>query len=142
MMNSLELLWLSLLLYLAGALLSLLLARRETLAIYAAGLASLLGGVAGLFAAAPTLLGGDIITFITAGPFPFAAFSLRLDPLAAFMLMVISLLVVVTSLYSLAYVQEYKGRGAWGMGVFMNLFIASMVALVVVDNAFYFIIFF
>lgn len=57
MMNSLELLWLSLLLYLAGALLSLLLARRETLAIYAAGLASLLGGVAGLFAAAPTLLG-------------------------------------------------------------------------------------
>lgn len=142
MMNSLELLWLSLLLYLAGALLSLLLARRETLAIYAAGLASLLGGVAGLLAAAPTLLGGDVITFVTAGPFPFAAFSLRLDPLAAFMLMVISLLVVITALYSLAYVQEYKGRGAWAMGVFMNLFIASMVALVVVDNAFYFIIFF
>ncbi|CNG30374.1 hydrogenase 4 subunit B [Yersinia enterocolitica] len=142
MMNSLELLWLSLLLYLAGALLSLLLARRETLAIYASGLASLLGGLAGLFAAAPTLLGGGIITFTTAGPFPFVAFSLRLDPLAAFMLMVISLLVVITALYSLAYVQEYKGRGAWGMGVFMNLFIASMVALVVVDNAFYFIIFF
>lgn len=142
MMNSLELLWLSLLLYLAGALLSLLLARRETLAIYAAGLASLLGGAAGLLAAAPTLLGGDVITFVTAGPFPFAAFSLRLDPLAAFMLMVISLLVVITALYSLAYVQEYKGRGAWAMGVFMNLFIASMVALVVVDNAFYFIIFF
>lgn len=70
MMTSLELLWLSLLLYLAGALLSLLLARRETLAIYASGLASLLGGVAGLFAAAPTLLGGGIITFVTAGPFP------------------------------------------------------------------------
>lgn len=114
MMNSLELLWLSLLLYLAGALLSLLLARRETLAIYASGLASLLGGLAGLFAAAPTLLGGGIITFTTAGPFPFVAFSLRLDPLAAFMLMVISLLVVITALYSLAYVQEYKGRGEWG----------------------------
>ncbi|CQH22164.1 hydrogenase 4 subunit B [Yersinia frederiksenii] len=142
MMNSLELLSLSLLLYLAGALLSLLLAQRETLAIYASGLASLLGGVAGLLAAAPTLLGGGIITFVTAGPFPFAAFSLRLDPLAAFMLLVISLLVVITALYSLAYVQEYKGRGAWGMGVFMNLFIASMVALVVVDNAFYFIVFF
>lgn len=142
MMTSLELLWLSLLLYLAGALLSLLLARRETLAIYTSGLASLLGGVAGLLATAPTLLGGGIITFVTAGPFPFAAFSLRLDPLAAFMLLVISLLVVITALYSLAYVQEYKGRGAWAMGVFMNLFIASMVALVVVDNAFYFIIFF
>ena len=142
MMNSLELLSLSLLLYLAGALFSLLLARRETLAIYASGLASLLGGIAGLLAAAPTLLGGGIITFVTAGPFPFAAFSLRLDPLAAFMLLVISLLVVITALYSLAYVQEYKGRGAWGMGVFMNLFIASMVALVVVDNAFYFIVFF
>mgnify|MGYP006191670831 CR=1 FL=1 len=59
MMNSLELLWLSLLLYLAGALLSLLLARRETLAIYAAGLASLLGGVAGLFAAVGQVQGAD-----------------------------------------------------------------------------------
>ena len=58
------------------------------------------------------------------------------------MVFVISLLVLICSLYSLAYVREYAGRGAWAMGVFMNLFVASMVALVVIDNAFYFLIFF
>ncbi|MBL0910644.1 hydrogenase 4 subunit B, partial [Pectobacterium carotovorum] len=62
--------------------------------------------------------------------------------LAAFMVSVISLLVTVCSLYSIAYVREYAGRGAGSMGCFMNLFIASMVGLVVMDNAFYFIILF
>ena len=44
--------------------------------------------------------------------------SSRLDSLAAFMVMVISLLVTVSALYSLNYVQEYLGRGAWSMGFF------------------------
>ena len=38
--------------------------------------------------------------------------------------------------------KEYKGKGAGSMGFFMNLFIASMVALVTSDNAFYFLVFF
>lgn len=71
----------------------------------------------------------------------FARLTLRLDALAAFMVLVISLLATITALYSLAYLQEYRGR-AGTMGFYMNLFIASMVALVVTDNAFYFIILF
>ena len=58
------------------------------------------------------------------------------------MVCVISLLVVVSALYSFSYVKEYKGKGAGSMGFFMNLFIASMVALVTSDNAFYFLVFF
>ena len=65
-----------------------------------------------------------------------------LTDLAAFMVCVISLLVIVTALYSFSYVKEYKGKGAGSMGFFMNLFIASMVALVTSDNAFYFLVFF
>ncbi|MDP5240901.1 hydrogenase 4 subunit B [Uliginosibacterium sp. 31-16] len=132
----------SLTLYLAGAMASLLLPRREQLAIQASGVAGVLGGAAGLLAAWPTLLGGATQLFSADGPFPFAHFVVRLDPLAALMVFVISLLVLVCSLYSLAYVREYAGRGAWAMGIFTNIFVASMVALVVIDNAFYFLIFF
>ncbi|WP_242695174.1 hydrogenase 4 subunit B [Shewanella sp. 4t3-1-2LB] len=143
MMTPLSWLGLSLALYMVGALLSLLLCRNEALAIRVSGLLSLVGGIAGVIAALPVLLDGEVITADYAGPFAaFAHLTLRLDMLAAFMVLVISILVVVTSLYSFAYLQEYRGKGAWAMGFFMNLFIASMVALVAVDNAFYFIVLF
>lgn len=140
--NPLELLLISLAIYVAGAILPLLFSRSEQLVIKLSGIASMIGGAFGLLAVIPVLLSGQILTFAIAGPFSFANFVVRLDGLAAFMVMVISLLVVVTSLYSLSYVQEYIGKGARYMGFFMNLFIASMVALVVVDNAFYFLVFF
>lgn len=142
MSNPLQLLLISLVIYVVGAILPLLIGRNEKLVIKLSGLASMAGGVFGLLAVIPVLLGGQILTFAIAGPFSFANFTVRLDGLAAFMVMVISLLVAVTSLYSLAYVEEYIGKGARYMGFFMNLFIASMVALVVVDNAFYFLVFF
>ena len=52
------------------------------------------------------------------------------------MLLVISVLVAVCALYSLAYMREYLGKGAAAIGFFMNMFIASMVSLLVMDNAF------
>ncbi|PWC13536.1 hydrogenase 4 subunit B [Brenneria roseae subsp. americana] len=142
MMTSLEWLALSLVLYCAGAVASLCLSRHESLAILCSGVSAALGGLCGLAAVLPVLLDGQVLTAAFAGPFAdIAHLTLRLDALSAFMVLVISLLVIVTSLYSLAYLQEYRGR-AWAMGFFMNLFIASMVALVVTDNAFYFIILF
>ncbi|MFC3396119.1 hydrogenase 4 subunit B [Brenneria rubrifaciens] len=142
MMTSLEWLAAALTLYCAGAALSLCLSRHESLAILFSGVSAALGGLCGIAAALPVLLDGQTLTASAAGPFAdIAHLTLRLDALAAFMVLVISLMVVVTSLYSLAYLHEYRGR-AWAMGFFMNLFIASMVALVVSDNAFYFIILF
>ncbi|MEC5344529.1 hydrogenase 4 subunit B [Brenneria populi] len=142
MMTSLQWLALALTLYSVGALLSLSLARAESLAIALSGLSSALGGLCGIAAALPVLLGGQTLTAAFNGPFSaFARLTLRMDALSAFIIMVISLLVIATALYSIAYLREYRGR-AWAIGFFMNLFIASMVALVVVDNAFYFIILF
>lgn len=143
MMTPLSWLGWSLVLYLVGALASLVFCRQESLAIRFSGVLSLLGGCCGVLSAIPVLLGGPTVRAVFAGPFDaFAHLTLRIDMLAAFMVFVISLLVVVTSIYSFAYVQEYRGRGAWAIGFFMNLFIASMVSLVVVDNAFYFIVLF
>ncbi|MBQ4774317.1 hydrogenase 4 subunit B [Pectobacterium versatile] len=141
-MDSLQLLLWSAIFYLVGATLSLLVARKENASILIAAITAICGGVLGLFSAVPVLLNGQVQLYATPGLFPFAAFTVRLDMLAAFMVSVISLLVTVCSLYSIAYVREYAGRGAGSMGCFMNLFIASMVGLVVMDNAFYFIILF
>ncbi len=141
-MDSLYLLVWAVAVYVAGGVLSLLLFRQERIAIFAAGISAMAGGLLGLCSAVPVLLSGQTVAFSTPGLFPFAAFAARMDSLAAFMLVVISLLVTVCALYSMSYVQEYRGKGAWSMGFFMNLFIASMVGLVVMDNAFYFIILF
>lgn len=141
-MDSLQLLHWSVMLYLIGAVLALLMAQRERASINITAITAIIGGILGLCSTIPVLLSGHIYVYATQGYFPFAAFSVRLDMLSAFMVMVISLLVIICSLYSIAYVREYEGHGAGSMGFFMNLFIASMVGLVVMDNAFYFIILF
>ncbi|BEV70885.1 hydrogenase 4 subunit B [Paludibacterium sp. THUN1379] len=133
---------LSVLLFLAGGVASVAAARCERLAINLSALAGLLGGFAGLASALPTLLTGRVFMLDLAGPFSFAHFTLRLDMLAALMVAVISVLAMLAAIYSQSYVREYQGRGAWAMGLFMNTFIAAMLALVVVDNAFWFLVFF
>ena len=141
-MEPLQLLMWSIILYVVGGVIALFLKKQEGLAILISGISAIIGGVLGVLSALPVILNGETISFAMAGPFDFAAFVVRMDMLGAFMVFVISLLVTVCALYSLSYVQEYKGRGAWSMGFFMNLFIASMVGLIVMDNAFYFIILF
>lgn len=141
-MDALQLLMWSIFLYVAGGIASLLLARQEEWAIKVAGLSAMAGGLLGLASALTALSAGVTLHWQIIGPFPFAHFIVRMDHLAAFMVLVISLLVTVCGLYSLSYVREYKGKGVGAMGFFMNLFIASMVGLVVMDNAFWFIVLF
>ncbi|PJG83076.1 hydrogenase 4 subunit B [Caviibacterium pharyngocola] len=132
----------ALLIYIVGAFVSLCVSRNEQLSINISGVTGIIGGALGILACAPVLMSSNAVTDVFHTPFEFARFSIRLDGLAAFMVCVISLLVIVTALYSFSYVREYKGKGAGTMGFFMNIFIASMVALVVSDNAFYFLVFF
>ena len=141
-MSELGLLLASVLCYTFGALLCLMCARCERLSINISALTGALGAIAGLAASIPVLLSGQTLVYAATGPFAFAHFVVRFDQFAALMVLVISLLVLATSVYSKSYVEEYLGRGAWAMGFFMNLFIAAMVALVVSDNALYFLIFF
>lgn len=139
---SFSLLMLAILIYAVSGIASSFFAKQEQLSIYIVGGSGIVAGILSLFAVFPVLLHGEIVTYTLWSPFSFAACTLRLDQLAAFMVTVISLLAIVASCYSLSYVKEYLGKGAYVIGCFMNLFIASMVALMVIDNAFYFIIFF
>jgi hydrogenase-4 component B len=131
----------SVLFYVAGGVASLLLWRSEAWAIRVGSLAAVVAGALGALAVIPVLTTGHAYLFSTAGPFPFAAFSIRIDPLAALMVLVISLVTIAAGLFSLSYLKGYLGRGAAAIGFFMNLFIASMVMVAIVDNAFYFILF-
>lgn len=132
---------LALALYAIGALLSLFLSASGRAAIAAAGVSGALAALCGLYAGLSSLTAAPSV-FEAAGPYPFAHFVLRLDPLNALMLAVISGIALASSVYSLSYAREYEGRGVGAMGFFMNLFVASMTLVVVADNAFWFLIFF
>jgi len=140
-MTAFGLLFLSLLLSATGAIASLLTRRNEATAIRVAGWAGAAAAVAGLAASLPALSGAAHV-FTAAGPYPIAHFVLRIDPLGALMIAVISILSLIAWIYAFAYVQEYTGRGVGAMGFFMNLFIASMMLVVVADNGFWFLVFF
>jgi len=142
MMSPLSMLLVSTLVFTGGAFLALLCCKSDRASINLSGIAGVIGSLAGLAASMPVLLGGQVLTYMSPGPFPFTQFTVRFDPMAAFMVFVIALLVLIASIYSFSYVREYEGRGAWAMGFFMNLFVASMIVLVAVDNAFYFLVFF
>lgn len=141
-MSPVSLLFTALLIYIVGAFVSLLVSRNEQRSINISGVTGIVGGVLGIVACAPILISSEAVVALFPTPFAFAPYSVRIDGLAALMVCVISLLVVVTSLYSFSYVKEYEGKGAGTMGFFMNLFVASMIALVTTDNAFYFLVFF
>ena len=130
MSSSISLLITSLLIYVVGAFISLAVRKNEQLSINISGVTGVLGGLLGIIACIPVLISNDTVVDVFSTPFDFAQFSIRIDGLAAFMVCVISLMVIITALYSFSYVKEYIGKGAGTMGFFMNLFIASMVALV------------
>ena len=138
---ALNLFILAIALYAAGGLTSLVLPER--MASRVTSLSGTLAAIAGFAAAVPVLLDGEPVIAIMAGPFPFAHFVLRLDRLSALMVLTITLLGAAVSLFGAAYVEEeYRGRGVGVMGFLMNLFIASMLLVVVADNALWFIVFF
>lgn len=66
----------------------------------------------------------------------------RIDPLAAFFITIISTLSLAVSIYSYGYASAYIGKHNVGvLGLFYNLFILSMLALVSSSNSFMFLFF-
>ncbi|MCL2806826.1 MAG: hydrogenase 4 subunit B [Coriobacteriia bacterium] len=138
---TMELLLFSIALSLAGAFSSLVLRRFETAAKFTA---TLFGASAALLALGAGFLGifglPDTLSFAT--PFSFASLSLLINPLSGLLIVVINLLALVAWLYGIGYLREYTGKGIGVLGLFMNLFIASMNLVVAADNVFWFLIFF
>ncbi len=91
-------------------------------------------GLGGLLAPAPPV-------FSLPSTIPLLHLQLRLDPLSAFFVLVISVSGVAASIYALGYVREFYGRHSIGaLGALYHGFLLSMTLVVTADNAFFFLI--
>src|SRR5262245_60218194 len=134
-----------LLCYVAGGVAGLLCVRKERAATvlsfgFAAG-----GGVFGLLASVMALTRGsaaeagsfDVLPRLIA----YVQFTARLDPIGAFFGLIISVLGLALSLYSLGYVRGFFGRKNVGvLGAFYNALLLATTLVFVADNIWLFLI--
>lgn len=100
-------------------------------------LASLLMVIAGI----ATVSSGTTEKVVLLIGLPDLPFHIRLDPLAGFFLVVIGLLAVFVSIYSIGYIKGFLGsRPVTSLVVFYNLFLAGMFMVVLSDDALIFLI--
>ena len=72
---------------------------------------------------------------------PNATFSIRLDPLGAFFVLIVSAVGLAISVYSLGYARGYVGRKSVGvLGAFFNVLLLATTFVFLADNAFFFLI--
>jgi hydrogenase-4 component B len=99
------------------------------------------GGVVGLALGVTGLLAADPLTVSLSSNIPYLIFALRLDPLAAFFVLTISLVGLAASIYALGYMAEFTGRlSLAAIGSLLNGFLLSMTLVVLADNGFFFLI--
>ncbi|MHB1418900.1 MAG: hydrogenase 4 subunit B [Bacillota bacterium] len=119
-------------LLLAGGLLSFITQKKPRLSIIlafslasGASLSGLALGLSILLTGAPLHLG------LGSSAYPGLDFSLAIDPLAAFFILVIAVVSLAVSIYSFAYATEYINKHNVGvLGLLYNLFLLSMFTLV------------
>ena len=136
---------LSLLGYLIGTAAGLLFLRQEKLAnLFSFGCAAL-AALAGLIACVASLATGAAVSAprvqLLPSLIPYVQFTARLDPLAAFFGLIVSLLGLALSIYSLGYARGFYGRKSVGvLGAFFNTLLLTTTLVFVSDNAFFFLI--
>ncbi|WHZ16923.1 MAG: Hydrogenase-4 component B [Nitrospira sp.] len=127
--------------YLLGGLAPLCIPGRPDLQNLLAHGCAAAGGVVGLALGVIGLLAADPLTVSLSSNIPYLIFALRLDPLAAFFVLTISLVGLAASIYALGYMAEFTGRlSLAAIGSLLNGFLLSMTLVVLADNGFFFLI--
>ena len=139
-MNAIQLLLLSVSIFGLGSIVSLLLSGFKRAARVASGLIAAVASLVGLAAALQAFVYAPP-ALEWAGQLPFGHFALQMDGLSALMVGIISVVSLAASIYSISYLGQYANRNLGLLGFFTNLFIAMMLLVVTVANAFYFLIF-
>jgi hydrogenase-4 component B len=135
----------ALLAYLAGVGSGIVFLRAEKAANVAAFGCALAGAAFGLISSILALGQGPIAaaSSIELWPsfIPYLRFTVRLDGLSAFFLLILSGLGLALSLYSLGYVRGFYGRKNVGvLGAFYNVLLLVTNLVLLADNAFFFLI--
>jgi formate hydrogenlyase subunit 3/multisubunit Na+/H+ antiporter MnhD subunit len=134
--SPLDLAGLSVLLLLALALLSPLAYRLRRLQFSLFFAVSALASLAAVVAGVITVASGSVASATLPLGLPGLPFHLRLDPLAGFFLVVIGLMGVCASIYSIGYLKGYGQQHSISrMVTFYTLFLAGMFLVVLADDA-------
>ena len=105
-----------------------------SLLLVLSGLSAVIAGLAGLLA--------PPVTATLPIGLPWLPMHIRLDALAGFFLLVIGLLVIAVSLYSVGYLRQLASRkNLTTLHIFLPLFITGMLGVVIADDAYSFMIF-
>ena len=127
--------------YSLGILLPLLARRRPALQNWAAHGAAFGGAIGGVGLGAVGLTAEVPYHASFPSSLPLLNYAIRLDPLAAFFVLLISLCGATVSVYALGYVRELYGRYSIGaLGSLFNAFLLSMTLVVLADDGFFFLL--
>ncbi len=141
MVSPLDIAGFSVLLLLGMAVLAPLLRSVRALQIPLAFSLSAVASLAAVVAGVMTVAAGSVASATMTLGIPGLPFHLRLDPLAGFFLVVIGLMGLFVSIYSIGYVKGYGGqRSITQMICFYTLFLAGMLLVVLADDAYFFLV--
>ncbi|VVB93316.1 F(420)H(2) dehydrogenase subunit L [uncultured archaeon] len=125
--------------YLAGAVTSIILNKKDRPSTYASFISSSIASISGIIFSLSVLM-GENFTFVMPGS-SILAFDIFVDKLSAFFILVISIAAFAVSIYSIGYAKEYFGKKNIGyLGFLYNIFILSMVLVVSSNNVVMFLI--
>jgi hydrogenase-4 component B len=135
-MTSIQFIILALVLYTVGALLSLIFTASPEISRKVAAICSLLASVSGCISVILFMTETAIPNLTLFTIQPFGKFTLQMDYLSTLLVAIISLVGIATSLYS------YRDAPAKiSICFFTNIFMAAMLLVVTITNAFFFLIF-
>ncbi len=125
--------------YLVGAVAALILNKNDRLSTCTSFLSATLASIFGILLSFSVLF-GETLVFESSGS-TFLIFSVLVDRLAAFFILVISIVAFAVSIYSFGYMREYFGKKNTGyLGFLYNIFILSMILVVSANNMVMFLI--
>jgi len=132
---------LQIILYILGGVAGLSFERNKTRTSVLTHLLAAAGGGVGVLYSLVALRGQNLLVLNLPGFALFGNLRLEVDPLSAFFIFVISFLSIATSIFAIGYSKEFKEKSVGFLGFLYNFFILTMILVVAVRNAFYFLIF-
>src|SRR6266581_3343779 len=130
--------------YAVGVAGSLIALRRERVATLIGFGSATIAGACGIGAGLARLTwgrrGGEQAFELWPSLIPYLKLSVKLDPLGAFFVMIVSLLAVAISIYSFGYVRAFYGRkNVAVLAVFYNMLLLTTTLVFSASNAFFFL---
>lgn len=102
---------------------------------------AIFGSFMGLVYSLDTILSNTKFSFKAAEAFFLFPVNIKVDLLSAFFVFIISLVALLSSIYSIGYMRQFYGKYNIGLfGFFYNIFIASMLLVVTSNDALYFLV--